>query len=65
VFRNPPPERRYYVVAQALGPVMVSWQSGVYLYTRERVQVILTNTNAALPIYATSPRSGKGEAVSG
>jgi len=39
------------VMAQALGNVMVSWQTAVYLYPKERVQVVLTNTNASLPIY--------------
>jgi len=51
-FRNLPSERWYYVIAQALGNVMVSWQVAVYLHPRERVQIVLTNTNAALPIYS-------------
>ncbi len=52
LFRDLPPDRWYYVTAQALTEqVMVSWQIGVYLREAERVQVILTNTNAALPVY--------------
>lgn len=52
VFPNLPADRWYYVTAQALtGPVLVSWQLGVYLYPKERVQVFLNNANAALPIY--------------
>lgn len=51
-FRNLPGDRWYYVMAQALGSVMVSWQAAVYLYPQERVQVVLTNANASLPIYA-------------
>ncbi len=52
VFPNLPADRWYYVTAQALtGHVLVSWQLGVYLYPRERVQVFLNNANAALPIY--------------
>lgn len=51
-FSNLPADRWYYVTAQALtGPVLASWQLGVYLYPKERVQVLLTNTNAVLPIY--------------
>lgn len=50
-FRNLPGDRWYYVMAQALGSVMVSWQAAVYLYPQERVQVVLTNANASLPIY--------------
>jgi len=52
LFKNLPPDRWYYVTAQALTEqVMVSWQIGVYLREAERVQVVLTNTNAALPVY--------------
>lgn len=52
LFKDLPPDRWYYVTAQALTEqVMVSWQMGVYLREGERVQVVLTNTNAALPIY--------------
>jgi hypothetical protein len=52
LFTDLPPDRWYYVTAQALTEqVMVSWQIGVYLREAERVQVILTNTNAALPVY--------------
>ncbi len=52
VFPNLPGDRWYYVTAQALtGQVLVSWQIGVYLYPKERVQVFLHNANAALPIY--------------
>lgn len=52
LFPNLPPDRWYYVTAQALTDhVMVSWQVGVYLLQGERVQIVLTNTNAALPIY--------------
>lgn len=52
LFSNLPPDRWYYVTAQALTEhVMVSWQVGVYLRQGERVQIVLTNTNAALPIY--------------
>lgn len=48
-----PPNRRYYILAQALtGRVMISWQVEIYLHEGERVQVFLTNANAALPIYA-------------
>jgi hypothetical protein len=50
-FRGLPGDRWYYVMAQALGSMMVSWQTAVYLYPKERVQVVLTNTNASLPIY--------------
>ncbi|HXF83576.1 MAG TPA: hypothetical protein VNN19_12575 [bacterium] len=50
-FRNLPADRWYYVLAQALGNVMVSWQTAVYLYPQERVQVVLTSANASLPIY--------------
>jgi len=52
LFPNLPGDRWYYVTAQALtGQVLVSWQIGVYVYPKERVQVFLHNTNAALPIY--------------
>lgn len=52
VFKNLPPDRWFYVTAQALTEqVMVSWQVGVYLYPGERVQIVLTNTNTALPVY--------------
>lgn len=50
---NLPPNRRYYLIAQALtGKVMISWQVEVYLHEGERIQVFLTNANAVLPIYA-------------
>ena len=59
VFKDLPPDRWYYVTAQALTEqVMVSWQMGVYIREGERVQVILTNTNAALPIYLPSGLAG-------
>jgi len=52
LFPNLPGDRWYYVTAQALtGQVLVSWQIGVYVYPKERVQVFLHNANAALPIY--------------
>jgi hypothetical protein len=52
VFRNLPGERWYYVTAQALtGSFLVSWQIGVYLHSKGRVQVFLHNANAALPMY--------------
>ncbi len=52
VFRNLPGERWYYVTAQALtGPVLVSWQIGVYVHPKGRIQVFLHNANAALPMY--------------
>jgi hypothetical protein len=58
-FANLPADRYYYLVAQALGgSVMVSWQVSVWLNVKERVQVVLTNTNASLPIY----NMGEGEA---
>lgn len=51
-FADLPPDRWYYVTAQAFpSNAMVSWQVGIYLRQGERVQVVLTNTNAALPIY--------------
>lgn len=50
-FRNLPGDRWYYLLAQALGTVMVSWQTAVYLYPQERVQVVLSTANATLPIY--------------
>lgn len=54
-FPNLPAGRYYYLVAQAMGGgVMVSWQVPVWVNVKERVQVILTNTNAALPIYTMS-----------
>lgn len=53
VFPNLPADRWYYVTAQALtGQVLVSWQLGVFLYPKERIQVFLNNGNAVLPIYA-------------
>lgn len=52
VFPNLPGDRWYYVTAQALTEqALVSWQIGVYVYPKERVQVFLHNANAALPIY--------------
>lgn len=55
-FADLPPDRWYYVTAQAFpSDAMVSWQVGIYLRQGERVQVVLTNTNAALPVY-TPPR---------
>ncbi len=61
VFPNLPADRWYYVTAQALtGPVLVSWQLGVYLYPKERVQVFLNNANAALPIYTKPDTTPSG-----
>lgn len=54
-FPNLPPDRWYYIIAQALtGQVMISWQLAVHLHEGERVQVFLTNANATLPIYTDS-----------
>ena len=67
-FRNLPGDRWYYVMAQALGNVMVSWQTAVYLYPKERVQIVLTSTNASLPIYTEEVSvevDGLGPAPSG
>lgn len=50
-FRNLPGDRWYYLLAQALGNMMVSWQTAVYLYPQERVQVVLSSANASLPIF--------------
>ena len=52
LFSNLPGDRWYYVTVQALTEQeLVSWQIGVYVYPKERVQVFLHNANAALPIY--------------
>ncbi|HTE03421.1 MAG TPA: hypothetical protein VK739_04710 [bacterium] len=52
LFSNLPGDRWYYVTAQALTEQeLVSWQIGVFVYPKERVQVFLHNANAALPIY--------------
>ncbi len=57
-FPNLPGDRWYYVTAQALtGQVLVSWQVGVFLYPKERIQVFLNNANAVLPIYAKQASS--------